>query len=185
MYYFCRHCRATGADGSAGLGPERSRSPWGDVTVTGGVSSSARSGYRRGMIETSTAAYRRHRFPVQLIGHVVWLYFRFSLTIRTQSTVLSRHWAITIGPRVVQRDDMADHQAALMHDEALDDELQNGLPVGKGGALQAIMDALGEGSQPSRPGHAVDRAEAVVFAAAPRLGAGWQAAVAGRTVPPG
>ena len=81
-----------------------------------------------------------------MISHAIWLYFRFPLTIRTQSTVLSRHWAITIGPRVVQQDNMADLQAALMHDEALDDELQNGLPVGKGGALQAIMDALGEGS---------------------------------------
>ena len=98
------------------------------------------------MTPPSEPSYAGHRFPPEVISHVVWLDFRFPLTIRTQSTIPSRHWAITIGTRVMQRDDMADLQAALMHDEALDDELQNGLPVGKGGALQAIMDALGEGS---------------------------------------
>ena len=40
---------------------------------------------------------------------------------------------------------MADLQAVLMHNDALNDELQNGLSVGKGGLLQAITDALGEG----------------------------------------
>ena len=70
--------------------------------------------------------YAGYRFPAEIISHAVWLYFRFPLTIRTQSTVLSRHWAITIGPRVVQQDNMADLQAALMHDEALDDDRLRG-----------------------------------------------------------
>ena len=89
--------------------------------------------------------YAGHRFPAEIISHAIWLYFRFPLTIRTQSTALSRHWPITIWTRVTQRNDMADLQAVLMHNDALNDELQNGLSVGKGGLLQAITDALGEG----------------------------------------
>ena len=28
----------------------------------------------------STTLYKRHRFPVEIISHCVWLYFRFSLS---------------------------------------------------------------------------------------------------------
>ena len=33
-----------------------------------------------GMIETSTATDKRHRFPAQLIAYAVWLYVRFPLS---------------------------------------------------------------------------------------------------------
>ena len=88
--------------------------------------------------------YAGYRFPPEVISHAIWLYFRFPLTIRTQSTILFWDRTITIWTRVTQRNDMADLQAVLMHHDALNDELQNGLPVGKGGVLQAITDALGE-----------------------------------------
>jgi hypothetical protein len=39
---------------------------------------------------------------------------------------------------------MADLQAVLMDNDALDDELQNRLLVGKAGILQTVMDGLGE-----------------------------------------
>ena len=30
----------------------------------------------------STAKYKNHRFPVEIISHAVWLYFRFCLSFR-------------------------------------------------------------------------------------------------------
>jgi putative transposase len=35
-------------------------------------------------MDTSTAAtrYKNHRFPVEIINHAVWLYFRFCLSFR-------------------------------------------------------------------------------------------------------
>jgi putative transposase len=68
-------------------------------------------------------------------------------TIRTQSTVRligraapARRWA-------AQRDDMADLQAALVHDDALDDEPQDGLLVGEARLVEAAADAGAEGTQ--------------------------------------
>src|SRR4029077_17231928 len=33
-------------------------------------------------VRTATASYKGHRYPVEIIGHCVWLYFRFSLSFR-------------------------------------------------------------------------------------------------------
>jgi putative transposase len=33
-------------------------------------------------MRTSISLYRRHRFPAEIIGHCVWLYFRFPLSLR-------------------------------------------------------------------------------------------------------
>ena len=33
-------------------------------------------------MRTATASYKGHRYPVEIIGHCVWLYFRFSLSFR-------------------------------------------------------------------------------------------------------
>jgi putative transposase len=30
----------------------------------------------------ASPSYKRHRFPVEIISHAVWLYFRFSLSYR-------------------------------------------------------------------------------------------------------
>src|SRR3954470_10629029 len=65
-------------------------------------------------------------------------------TIRTQSTVRLGE-AITPRRWTVQRDDMADLQAVLVHDDALDDELQNRLSVGKARLPEAAAHTLAEG----------------------------------------
>ena len=31
---------------------------------------------------TATASYRGHRYPVEIINHCIWLYFRFPLSCR-------------------------------------------------------------------------------------------------------
>ena len=33
-------------------------------------------------MRTATASYKGHRYPVEIINHCVWLYFRFSLSFR-------------------------------------------------------------------------------------------------------
>ena len=35
-----------------------------------------------------TPCYKRHRFPAALIAHAVWLYLRFSLSLRAVEEVL-------------------------------------------------------------------------------------------------
>jgi hypothetical protein len=42
---------------------------------------------------------------------------------------------------------MADLQAAIVHDDALDDELQDGLLVGKARLIEPAADAIAEGGQ--------------------------------------
>ena len=64
----------------------------------------------------SNLSYRRHRFPVEIIQHAVWLYFRFPLSFRDVEDLLAergidvsyetvRRWSIKFGlawhPRVV------------------------------------------------------------------------------------
>ena len=33
-------------------------------------------------MSTATASYKGHRYPVEIINHCVWLYFRFPLSFR-------------------------------------------------------------------------------------------------------
>jgi putative transposase len=33
-------------------------------------------------------SYKRHRFPLQIIAHAVWLYFRFPLSLRVVDEML-------------------------------------------------------------------------------------------------
>ena len=51
-------------------------------------------------------------------------------TIRTQSTIRPRR-VLAPRRRAAQRDDMADLQAVLVNNDALDDELQNRLLLGQ------------------------------------------------------
>jgi putative transposase len=39
-------------------------------------------------MNTSTPTYKNHRFPREIIGHAVWLYFRFSLSYRDVEELL-------------------------------------------------------------------------------------------------
>ena len=35
-------------------------------------------------------AFKRHRFPVEVIRHAIWLYFRFSLSLRDDEEMLTQ-----------------------------------------------------------------------------------------------
>src|SRR5689334_15639961 len=74
-------------------------------------------------------------------------------TIRTQSTVRPPG-SLTTGRWAVQRDDMTDLQAALVNDDALDDEPQDRLLVGEARLVETAADPIAEGGQVAqhRPG---------------------------------
>lgn len=40
------------------------------------------------------SAYRRHRFPAEIISHAVWLYLVFSLSLRDIELVLAEHGVV-------------------------------------------------------------------------------------------
>lgn len=67
-------------------------------------------------------------------------------TIRTQSTICPRR-VLAPRRRTAQRDDMADLQAVLVDDDALDNELQDGLLLGERGVVQPAAHAFAERSQ--------------------------------------
>lgn len=41
------------------------------------------------MTRFARSAYVGHRFPAEVISHAVWLYFRFSLSLRTVDELLA------------------------------------------------------------------------------------------------
>jgi hypothetical protein len=41
------------------------------------------------LMHTSVSVYHRHRFPVEIISHCVWLYFRFTLSFRDVEEMLA------------------------------------------------------------------------------------------------
>ncbi|MBB3459025.1 putative transposase [Rhizobium sp. BK313] len=45
--------------------------------------------------------YRRHRFPAEIIGHAVWLYFRFPLSLRMVEDMLAAR-GITVSHQTVR-----------------------------------------------------------------------------------
>ena len=56
-------------------------------------------------------SYKRHRFPSQIIAHVVWLYARFNLSLREVEEMMLergvdvscetiRHWTVKFGPLI-------------------------------------------------------------------------------------
>ena len=42
----------------------------------------------------SPPTYKRHRFPPEIIGHAVWLYFRFALSYRDVEELLAERGVI-------------------------------------------------------------------------------------------
>ena len=59
-------------------------------------------------MRTSASLYHRHRFPVEIISHCVWLYFRFNLSFRDVEEILAmrgvvltyetvREWCLKFG----------------------------------------------------------------------------------------
>ena len=43
---------------------------------------------------TAVPDYRRHRFPPEIIGHAVWLYFRFALSYRDVEELLAERGVV-------------------------------------------------------------------------------------------
>ena len=65
-------------------------------------------------MHSSTASYRCHRFPPEIISHAVWLYHRFCLSFRDVEDLLAergitvsyetiRHWCRKFGTRYARR----------------------------------------------------------------------------------
>jgi putative transposase len=62
-------------------------------------------------MQTEEISYKRHRFPPQIIAHVVWLYVRFNLSLREVEEVMLergvdvshetiRRWMVKFGPLI-------------------------------------------------------------------------------------
>ena len=62
------------------------------------------------LMHTFAFQYHRHRFPVEIISHSVWLYFRFALSFRDVEEMLAmrgvtlsyetvREWCLKFGQR--------------------------------------------------------------------------------------
>src|SRR5688572_1068393 len=65
-------------------------------------------------MNTPAISYKRHRFPLQLIAHAIWLYFRVPLSLRLVEELLLergivvsyetiRRWANKYGPDYARR----------------------------------------------------------------------------------
>ena len=59
-------------------------------------------------------SYRRHRFPLPIIQHAIWLYLRFTLSYRDVQELLAergldvsyetvRRWVLKFGPAIARR----------------------------------------------------------------------------------
>jgi len=61
-------------------------------------------------VSTATASYKGHRYPVEIINHCVWLYFRFSLSFReveelmlaVRRDIARGEWSRSIGGRLLR-----------------------------------------------------------------------------------
>ena len=62
-------------------------------------------------MQTEKISYKRHRFPPQIIAHVVWLYARFNMTLREVEELMLergvdvsyetvRRWTVKFGPLI-------------------------------------------------------------------------------------
>ena len=62
-------------------------------------------------MQTEIVSYKRHRFPPQIIAHVVWLYVRFNLSLREVEELMLargvdvsyetiRRWSVKFGPLI-------------------------------------------------------------------------------------
>jgi transposase-like protein len=119
-----------------GLGPSEAEPFW---------SSFIRGLVRRGLKGVKLVISDAHeglRLAITRVLGATWQRCRVQ-TIRTQSTILGRDIRAP-GRWIAQRDDMADLQTVLMNDDALNDELQDGLLIGEAGLVQAVVQARAE-----------------------------------------
>ena len=66
------------------------------------------------MLRKRLLSYRRHRFPVEIIQHAIWLYLRFTLSYRDVEELLAergldisyetvRRWVLKFGPLIARK----------------------------------------------------------------------------------
>jgi transposase-like protein len=61
-------------------------------------------------VSTATGSYKGHRYPLEIINHCVWLYFRFALSFReveelmlvVRRDVARGEWSRSIGGRLLR-----------------------------------------------------------------------------------
>jgi transposase-like protein len=61
-------------------------------------------------VSTATGSYKGHRYPLEIINHCVWLYFRFSVSFReveelmlgVRRDVARGEWSRSIGGRLLR-----------------------------------------------------------------------------------
>ncbi len=58
--------------------------------------------YSRMKKEMSVPRYKRHRFPPEVIGHTVWLYFRFALSYRDVEALLAERGVLVTDETIRQ-----------------------------------------------------------------------------------
>src|ERR671927_1927 len=78
------------------------------------------AGYRAGMTPPREPSYAGHRFPPEVIGHAVWLYFRFPLGLRMVEEMLAAR-GITVSHETVR-------QWGLKFGQAFANEIRRRLP---------------------------------------------------------
>ena len=86
----------------------------------GGLRAGGGAGYRAGMTPAARSSYAGHRFPPEVIGHAVWLYFRFPLGLRMVEELLAAR-GITVSHETVR-------QWALKFGRAFANEIRRRLP---------------------------------------------------------
>src|SRR3954454_19100610 len=85
-----------------------------------GLRAGGGAGYRAGMTPAARSPYAGHRFPPEVIGHAVWLYFRFPLALRMVEELLAAR-GITVSRETVR-------QWALKFGQGFANEIRRRLP---------------------------------------------------------
>jgi hypothetical protein len=126
------------------------------------------AGCGRRVTARSASAFRGYRFPEESIAVAVRWYLRFRLsdadvTARTQSGGEHVRAACRIG-WASERDDVVDLQRVLVHDDALDEQLQESLLLRDGRRVEPLTDPGTEGRDVREDGlgHQAIPAEAVM-----------------------
>src|SRR5215217_5523712 len=99
------------------------------------------------MTPPSKPSYAGHRFPPEIIGHAVWLYFRFPLSLRMVEEMLAAR-GITVSHETVR-------QWALKFGQGFANEIRRRLPRAATSGTSMRSRSPDEALQVTRPGAAV------------------------------
>jgi putative transposase len=55
------------------------------------------------VVESGSPSYRGHRYPVEIISHAVWLYFRFPLSFREVEELMLQRGVIVVSSSPTRR----------------------------------------------------------------------------------